>query len=74
MDVDQIFPHIFLRKFSALLMASKMRSLTLNFFSLYIASYLPWRFGAKVRGGLSRPPLLFPAHGIEKLRLGKEAS
>jgi hypothetical protein len=49
---------IFSSEISAIKMASKMRSLTLNFFRLYIARYLPWRFGAKVRGGPSGPPLL----------------
>lgn len=39
-------------------------SLTRWTFRTYMNSYHPWRFGAKVRGGPSGPPLLFPAHVI----------
>jgi hypothetical protein len=39
-------------------------SLTLNICCLYKDLYLPWRFGAKVRGGPLGPPLLYPGCAI----------
>lgn len=40
---------------------AKAPSLTFNDSAAYTRAYLPWRFGAKVRGGSSGPPLLYEA-------------